>query len=46
MGLHGSGLMPILVLVAVALGAGIYVLRQWLRGRSTGNEPDNQGKGS
>jgi hypothetical protein len=31
LGLHGSGIMPIVLLIAAVLGGGYYLGRQWLR---------------
>jgi hypothetical protein len=44
MGLHGSGIMPIALLIAAALIGGIYLGRQWLRSRRTENQADSPGK--
>jgi hypothetical protein len=34
LGLHGSGIMPIALLILAVLGGGIYLGRRWLRRRT------------
>jgi hypothetical protein len=43
LGLHGSGIMPIVLLVLAVIGGGYYLGRQWYR-RRTKNRTDNWGR--
>lgn len=42
LGLHGSGIMPIVLLIAAVLGGGFYLGRQWFRRRRTQNATGNR----
>jgi hypothetical protein len=39
---HGSGIMPIVLLIVAVLGGGYYLGRQWLRRRKAQNPMDSR----
>jgi hypothetical protein len=44
LGLHGSGIMPIILLIAAVLGGAYYLGRQWFQRRRTQNSTGSRGQ--
>jgi hypothetical protein len=44
LGLHGSGIMPTILLITAVLGGGYYLGRQWLRRRKMQDPTGSRGQ--